>query len=301
MIHIRQATLSPFLTLLPLLFLFLLSGCGPDVPEQVSPTKKTPQCQEIPKAPPTTIVVNKLAPPEPLADPELAADPKLLRVGFLNENPPFIFQKDKEIHGLEEELAQQFGAFAGKKVAFVKVPEKRATEALVNGNIDIIMSGKKIIGNEDCALAFSEPYLRSGQILLVRSQNSALFSTGIYSLENSKFTFGVVQGSTGDQFLTKTIHGIKILRFQNAKSAVIALTQKKIDLFLHDAPTVCHYAAASKLASLTPILTLITEEQIGWEMRKEDEKLRQLANQFIQHSKADGQLQKTIKKWIPNL
>ena len=91
------------------------------------------------------------------------------------------------------------------------------------------------------------------------------------------------------------------MRFQKVDAAIQALLHKKIDLFLHDAPTICHYAAATKPAALTPLLTLVTEEYLGWEMRKEDEELRQQVNHFIQQTKADGQLQKTIKQWLPNL
>jgi ABC-type amino acid transport substrate-binding protein len=81
----------------------------------------------------------------------------------------------------------------------------------------------------------------------------------------------------------------------------VALKTKHIDLFLHDAPTICHFAALNKAAGLTPILNLVTEEYIGWEMRTADTELQHQANLFIQQSKADGRLQKTIKQWLPNL
>jgi polar amino acid transport system substrate-binding protein len=298
----RKYIIQPFLASLALLFCISLSSCGPDVPEHVLPTKKIEQCQQAPIQPPPA--PSKPAPPPPppqaLADPEISADPKVLRVGVFLDSPPFVYQKDKKTQGLEADLAQQLGTFSGKTVQFVKVPEKRATEALLEGHIDIIMSGLKIGSSTDCNVIFSEPYLRAGQILLVRSRDTALFSTGIYSLENSGFTLGVIQGSAGDRFLTRKIHGIRIQRFQKVDAAIQALTLKKIDLFLHDAPTICYYAAG-KSAALTPILTLVTEEFLGWEMRKEDEKLRQQANHFIQQSRTDGRLQKTIKQWTPNL
>ncbi len=296
----RQYIIQPFLAVLALLFCVSLSSCGPDVPEHVLPTKKIEQCQQAPIKP-QPAPSKPEPPPQALADPEIAADPKVLRVGVFLDAPPFVYQKDTKTQGLEADLAKQLGTFSGKSVQFIKVPEKRATEALLEGYIDIIMSGRKITNNEGCNVIFSEPYLRAGQILLVRSRDTSLFSTGIYSLENSGFTLGVIQGSAGDLFLTRNIHGIRIIRFQKVDAAIRALTHQKIDLFLHDAPTICHYAAASKPVALTPILTLVTEEYLAWEMRKEDEGLRQQANHFIQQSKADGQLQKTIKQWIPNL
>lgn len=283
-----------FIVLLFLLVLLCLNGCGPDVEEQDLSTQIPPQC---PPQQPAPAVVK----PAPLADPEIAADPKVLRVGISLDRPPFIHEKDKKIQGLDADLAEQLGTSSDKTVRFVKVPEDRATEALIKNHVDILMSGRKINKNVSCPTVFSEPYLRSGQILLVRNHEVPLFSSGIYNLENSGYTFGVIVNSAGDQFLTKTIRGIRIMRFRTVETAIKALTKKKIDLFLHDAPTICSYAAANKSANLTPILTLVTEEFIGWEMRKEDEELRQQINSFIRQRKADGQLQKTVKQWIPTL
>lgn len=290
----KKFSIQSFSAFLSLLFLIILNGCGPDASEQVQPTQAPPPCP-VEKAAPKTIKA------PPLADPEIAADPAILRVGITLDQPPFVYEKDKKIQGIEADLAEQLATFINRKVEFVKVPEKRATEALLKDHVDIIMSGRKIIRNFKCPVEFSEPYLRSGQILLVRSHEVPLFSSGIYNLENSGYTFGVVVNSAGDQFLTKSIRGIRIMRFRTVKAATQALTHKKIDLFLHDAPIVCTYAAENRAANLTPILTLITEEFIGWEMRKEDKELRKEVNRFIRQGKADGRLQKTIKQWIPNL
>lgn len=288
-----------FLTVVLLPFFTSLSGCAPDLPKHVLPTKKISQIQTRPIEPAPAPLKPEQS--EPLADPEIAAAPEVLRVGISGESPPFIYKKNKKIQGLEGDLAQQLGKFSGKAVHFVKVPEERATEALKKGYIDIIMPGRKISSVKNDQVTFTDPYLRAGQILLVRSPEIAIFSTGIYSLAGSGFTFGVIEGSSGDLFLTKTIHGVIIMRFKTVETAIQALAKKNIDLFLHDAPTICHYAAINKAAGLSPILNLVTEEYIGWEMRREDEKLRRQANLFIQQSKADGRLQKTIKQWIPNL
>ncbi|MDO8945704.1 MAG: transporter substrate-binding domain-containing protein [Desulfocapsaceae bacterium] len=295
----RNDIIQLLLTALTLLFFFSLSACGPDMPEYVLPTKKMSQHQEIIVNP--LVIPPKPIPPEPLADPEIAAAPDILRVGVSHDVPPFIYRQEKKVQGLEADLAQQLGLSSGRTVKFITVPKSKTKEALLKGHIDIIMSGLKINSLENQAITFSDPYLRAGQIFLVRSRDMTLFSTGIYSLEDSGFTLGVIEGSGGDLFLTRTIRGVRIMRFKTVETAIQALKRKRIDLFLHDAPTICYYAALNKSAGLSPILTLVTEEYLGWEMRNDDEKLRQQANHFIQQSKADGSLQKIIKQWIPNL
>ena len=212
--------------------------------------------------------------------------PNILRVGVSHDVPPFIYRQEKKVQGLEADLAQQLGLSSGRTVKFITVPKSKTKEALLKGHIDIIMSGLKINSLENQAITFSDPYLRSGQIFLVRSRDMTLFSTGIYSLEDSGFTLGVIEGSGGDLFLTRTIRGVRIMRFKTVETAIQALKRKRIDLFLHDAPTICYYAALNKSAGLSPILTLVTEEYLGWEN----------SGLFLRMS---GDTMPWIKSWVP--
>ncbi len=282
------------LCLMLLLFLACLNGCVAENPDSMETSEIAAQC---PAPQSDSAAAQNLL----LAEPEIAADTKVLRVGVSLNRAPFIFEKDCKIQGLDADLASQFGLFSNKTVHFVKVPASLETEALLKNHIDILMSGRKITRVFSSPTTFSEPYLRSGQILLVRSHEAPLLSSGIYNLQNTGYTFGVLPNSAGDQFLVKNIHGVRILRFKSATGAIKALGTKKIDLFLHDAPTICSHPLVTQSTKLTPILSLVTEEYIGWEMRRDDEELRQQINTFIRQRKADGSLQKTIKQWIPNL
>lgn len=296
-----RAFVSFCLFLLACTVLLPLQGCTPDNEyvqsgKKVKPAPKAPE----PPPPPKVVVPPPTVKPELLADPETPADSALLRVGITGDTPPYLYRKDKSITGLEADLLQQFAEFSHKKVVYLKVPAPKAIEALTGGHIDILAGGRKATAG-NAKTRFTKPYLRSGQILLVREQNKALFTNGIYSLENTGYSFGVIQGSPGDRFVTHNLKGIKILRYQTPESAIQALNRKKIDLFLHDAPLVCYYASQKGPTSLSPILTLVTEEYMGWEIREDDKELSQLSTQFLEQSRANGQLQQTIKHWIPQL
>lgn len=283
------------------LFLFLsLNGCSPDYSETIQPSKKTaqPVQNEIDQQPILPVV--QTPPPEPLSAPVTVDDSQILRVGVFQNASPFIYHINEKIEGLEADLALQLGEFTGKTIQFITVPKNKAAEALQNKRVDILMSGLKITNGKENSI-FSDAYLRSGLIMLIRVRDKSLFSNGIYSLEKSGLTLGVIEGSAGDLFLTRNIRGVRIMRFKTVDSAIQALILKKIYLFLHDAPTICRNGAANTSAGLVPVMTLVTEEYLGWEMRKEDKELRRQVNQFIQQSKVNGQLQKTIKHWIPNI
>ena len=229
----------------------------------------------------------------------IAPDPTILRVGVSANAPPLIYSKNNTITGLEAEFAQKLGTFTKRKVKFIDLQWEDQIPALENNQIDIIMSGMSITQAKEYRIAFSNPYLRSGQILLVRLNEKAKFSTGIYSLMNSNHIIGVVKNTTGDLFITKTINGVTVKSFSKSTDAVQALIKKDIDVFIYDAPMVCHYAAVNENNTLTPIMTLATEEYIAWGIRKEDSKLRDQANAFLDELKEQQELPRMIRKWIP--
>ena len=230
---------------------------------------------------------------------KIPPDPSLLRIGISPDAPPLIYKQDGRITGLEADLARRLGQFTGKKIQFVEIKWENQISALEQNEIDIIMSGISITSGRKYRIAFTIPYLRSGQLILVRLQDKALFSTGIYSLMNSNYLIGTVKNTTGDLFITQAISGAKIKSFTKATDAVRALSNKKIDAFVYDAPMICHYAAINENEKLTPILTLFTEEYLAWGVRKEDSELLTQANLFLQELKGKEQLPRIIRTWIP--
>jgi len=230
---------------------------------------------------------------------KVAPDPSILRVGVSTNAPPLIYKKNNSITGLEADLAGKLGKYTGRKVQFIEIDWKDQIDALENNEIDIIMSGMSITDARRYRVAFANPYLRSGQILLVRLRDKPLFSTGIYSLMHSSHVIGTVKNTTGDLFITKTINGAKVKNFSTSVDAVQALINKEIDAFVYDAPMVCYYAAINENNKLAPILTLATEEFFAWGIRKEDTELLNQANMFLTELQNSQTLQRIIRTWIP--
>lgn len=230
---------------------------------------------------------------------KIAADPSILRVGITSDAPPLIYRSNETVVGLEADFAKRLGKFTGKRVEFIEVDRDKKIYSLLNDEIDIIMSAMSITDARQYQIAFTAPYLRSGQILLVRLQDKAKFSTGIYSFMNSSHVIGTIKNTTGDLFITKTINGATVKRFKTTSSAIEALIAKKIDALIYDAPMVCHFAAINENQKLAPILTLATEEYLAWGIRKEDTDLRQQANIFLQSLKDSNELQEIIRSRIP--
>lgn len=235
------------------------------------------------------------------ASPELVKRQDLLRVGVSANAPPLIYKKDKKITGLESSLALQLAEYLGKDVSFVEVPWNKQFEYLQDGKTDIVMSGLTITRERGYLVDFTTPYLRSGQIMLVRLEDRLKFSTGITSLIGTTYRIGTVHDTVSDLFITSSITDANEVSFKTSREAVAALIKKDIDVFVYDAPIICYYAAIHQSDKLVPILVMGTEEYLGWAVQKNNTELLQQANLFLDTMRKDGRLNEEIKFWIPYL
>ncbi len=118
---------------------------------------------------------------------------------------------------------------------------------------------------------------------------------------NTNYRIGTVADTISDYFVTTAINGANEVVFKTSQKAVEALIKNEIDAFIYDAPVVCYYAARHQNDKLLPILTMATEEYIGWAVRKNDNELLTSANAFLESYQNQGQLQNEINYWIPYL
>ena len=227
--------------------------------------------------------------------------PGLLRVGISANAPPLIYKKDGQITGLEASLARKLGNHLAKEVVFIEVPWDEQLTYLREDKTDIVMSGMTITRERGYLVDFATPYMRSGQIMLVRLEDRLRFSTGITSLVNTNYRIGTVSDTISDIFITASITDANEITFPTSRKAVDALIAKDIDVFVYDAPVICHYAAIHQKEKLVPILVMGTEEYLGWAISKNNKELLEQANQFLVSMQQSGALQEEIKAWIPYL
>ncbi|MFT5699086.1 MAG: ABC-type amino acid transport substrate-binding protein [Desulforhopalus sp.] len=222
-----------------------------------------------------------------------------LRVGVSTNMPPLVYKSGGRLQGLEIDFARQLGQHLNREVKFVEQSWDKQIPSLEAGKIDIIMSGMTITPKRAYRVSFAQPYMHSGQILLVRMNQARLYSSGIYSLMGNKPKIGIIKNTTGDYFITKTINRADITRYSASEKAVAALINGEIDVFVHDAPVICYFAAKNEQARLTPILKLSNEEQLAWAVNKMDQKLLGEVNSFMTTASGNQVLHNTIKRWIP--
>jgi polar amino acid transport system substrate-binding protein len=235
---------------------------------------------------------------------DVAPNENLLRVGVTTNSPPVIYRQGKKIVGLEADFAKKFAEYLGKSLRFVELKWDDQIQALLDDRIDIIMSGMSITEMRRVRIAFSKPYFRTGQMGLTHMRSQRYFSQGYFSMRVAASTlkFGVEKATTGEFYVKKSFQNAKdIISYSSPKEAAEALIRKRVDVVIHDAPIILMLASEHQADGLIPVAGLLTEEYLGWGMRKPDEELIKSADDFITKLENEGQLDSIINRWIPIL
>lgn len=229
---------------------------------------------------------------------DIPPDQNILRVGVSAKAQPLVYRQGNTIVGLEADLARELAKDLGKELRFVEYKWEDLIPALMANKIDIIMSGMSITRLREIRIAFTIPYFKSGLTALIRREDAARFSTGLFALTTSS-AIGVIKDTTSEFFVETNYSSVKKIVYTDTKPAVKALIDKRIDMFVYDAPLILYLASENETNGLTALFTLLTEEYLAWGVRKDNKALLESANNFLRTANSDGRLQKMIKYWIP--
>jgi polar amino acid transport system substrate-binding protein len=240
------------------------------------------------------------AAPQPAAPPA-AGVPDLggreITVGTDATYPPFeMVDENKNVIGFDPDLVTAICERANCKAKFITTGWDGIFVALAQGQFDAVASGVTITEERQKTIDFSEPYLRYGQVVLVRSGESAI--TGVDDLSDKKV--GVQTGTTNDE----TASGMQkdgkvgeIRRYENFALAVKALMNRDIDAVIIDS------YAADGFINLSPdqikkVGEPFTSEALGVALKKGDAALKAAFDAALTQMKNDGTLEALYRKWF---
>ncbi len=227
-----------------------------------------------------------------------SAVPAPLRVGITPNMPPLAYKQGRQMIGLEVDLAQALGQELHRPVQLVELKWTEQIEALRAHKTDVIMSGMSLTGLRSARIAFSEPYLRIGQMALARrSDVGRFFTRGTLVLFAGRV--GVEKGTTGDLLVQQEFRRAQRKVYAAPRAALPDLLAGRLDLLIHDAPVIWWLAAEQEAQGLAAINILLSSEYLAWGLRLEDEQLQRSINRILEDWKRSAQLQRMIKRWIP--
>lgn len=223
-------------------------------------------------------------------------DRKEIKVGLEANFKPLVFKDGTNIVGIEPNLMAKIGSITGARMTVTEMPWNDLIPALEAGKIDVIMSGMTITEERKKKVNFSYPYIKVGQMGIVRTDSIKDFSSADKVIGTNR-KVGFIKGTTGDYFVNaKCLKAFKA-PFAKPSDGIKALADGKIDIFIIDAPIVWELSNPK----LTPLLEPLTEEYLGWAVRKNDKVLLETMNKCLEQMKKDGTLDSIEKRWVPQL
>jgi len=220
-----------------------------------------------------------------------------LRVGVTPDYPPVVTKNKGIIEGLEAELAFLLAKELHRPLEFVELRWDQQIPALLNGDIDMIMSGMSVTEERRTRIDFCEPYMKSGLMALGRRKELQRYRSWERIVKCGD-EIGVKKGTTGDVFVEKNCTGSRRVLYTVPNDAALALRRRDIDLFIHDAPCV-QWLASKYEADLAVVPLLLTQEDIAWGVNPRNPELKKRVNAVLEKWKANGSLMEIVKRWIP--
>jgi len=258
------------LVLIMMLSVALIAGCG---------EKKAVDQNGDQKAPATTW--------------EKVQQDKEIVFGLDDAFRPMGFRDEKQnLVGFDIDMANEMGKRLGIKFVAKPSPWDGITTALTGKQFDLIISGMTITDERKKVIAFTDPYIKTGQIILVLADNTTI--TGAADLKGK--IVGTQMGSSA-QPLVENLKEVKDRKFyEQFPAAVMDLKNKRIDCLIIDAPLVADLEKEQP-GAFKP-MGILAEEYYGIGVRQGDDDLIQEINKTIKAMQEDGTLKSLSEKWF---
>ena len=221
-----------------------------------------------------------------------------LRIGVSPDYPPIVQHDGDRLAGVEIELGEMAAAALGRRPEFVELAWSELIPSLTRGEIDVIMSGMSVTPERAERVLFTEPYMRVGQLALIRKLDLARFGPpGAIRRRSSRV--GYVQGTTGEDLVRGDLAATESYAFDSVAAGLRSLRAGRVDFFIHDAPTIWRIAMEPDSGDLVGLFRPLTEETLAWAVAPDDLALKRDLDALLDDWRANDQIEPVLDRWIP--
>ena len=224
---------------------------------------------------------------------------KQVVIGLDDSFVPMGFEKKNgQLTGYDIDLARAVFKEYGIKVSFQTIDWSMNVTELRNGTIDLIWNGYSITPERKKKVAFSRPYLRNRQVLVVK-KNSGIDSVA----QMKKYELGMQTGSTAEQrYETKqnVLHAKKTILYDTISNSFLDLNSGRIQGILLDEVYADYYIAHMVKSSEYKVIQndRVPFDEFAVGMRKGDKTLQKKLNEGLARLQKNGKLRQINEKWF---
>ncbi|MFA5448733.1 MAG: basic amino acid ABC transporter substrate-binding protein [Sphaerochaeta sp.] len=208
--------------------------------------------------------------------------------------PPLEFVENGVLTGFEVELIPLIGEKVGVTMTVKNIPWDTIFAGLANGAYDGVASGVTVTEERKATMAFSTPILEAGQVVIVRTADTAKYK-GIEDLTGK--SVGVQIGTTGDFALDD--YQVVRRAYDDIGLAIEDLINGNVEAAVCDSIIASDFVLENEnyKNKLTVVGEPFTEEDIAIAVQKSNTELLDLINKGLAIAKADGSFDALKAKW----
>lgn len=227
------------------------------------------------------------------------AETEVLKVAMSGTQQPFNFaygNRDKLI-GLDVDLAQALAGTMDVELEIVRLPFDQLMAAVVDGRVDMAISGLTITADRTRSVSFVGPYMLSGKsVLATPKMMSAL--RGPDAFDGSGFTLAALKGSTSETLTQRRFPGATLRTVENYEQGINMLLDGKVDGMVADMPILALTRQQHGNANLQLLTPPLSTEPLGIAIAQGDQQLENLLRNYMLAFEKTGLFQNLYKKWF---
>lgn len=221
-----------------------------------------------------------------------------MRVGTSGQQPPFSMTSlSGEVVGYDIALARVLAQSMGLEPRFVPLPFDQLIDALVRGEVDLVISGMTITPGRSQRVLFVGPYHTSGKAILTRS--AALAAVTVREeLDSPKLRLAALRGSTSEDFVRGSLPRAQLVGVDRLEDGVGMVVDGRIDALVADRETCTVAVLRHPDAGLLVSEASFTVEPMGIAVAPDDAKLAGLVQTYLDALSSRGVLAKASEFWM---
>lgn len=219
-------------------------------------------------------------------------------VGIDDTFAPLAFRDSttKEIVGLDIDLARRAAELLGLKAEFRPVTWDKIIPRLNTGDVDMVWSGLSILPEREHQMLFSQPYLESRQVIVVKKGSSITRKSDL-----KEKVVGFQRGASSEKWISSDPAVVNSLRsvsaYRTNQLALNDLEAGLVDAVVMD-EVFARYTLTKKPDAFRILADSFGKESYGVGFRKTDISLRDAVDKVLAEMKKDGTVDRTVKTWL---
>ena len=209
--------------------------------------------------------------------------------------PPYEFYEDKEIVGIDAEIAAAIAEKLGMDLEIVDTDFGAIIGDVTTGKCSIGMAGMSVTTDRLQYVNFSDTYATGVQVVIV-TEDSDITSVDDLGAEGADWKIGVQESTTGAIYCADDYGDDRVDPYKTGADAVAALKAGKVKCVVIDSEPAKKFVEANE--GLKILDTEYVTEEYAIAIARENTELLDKINEALKELTEDGTIQTIIDKYI---